>query len=708
MKILIKNTIILFFFFLIHDIHSQSCTCPANASPPSVLANKSSTYSPQAVVINGVNYGVPRIIGNLIYLVKDFVVYPSILSLNTTCPTGWRPPTYAELNTVLTSFANSSVAYTNLISTSGFTAAANIAYMTSQKDNNITDPNNSTSFNYEGMFIDAVNKKAYFASINTYFSKTMAVKCVWDDTALDITVPAADPAINTGITLSSATQNLVSYLWVVNSKQATTTTYSVTITTPGCYTVQLWAKNLINNVDYNCKVIWIQNNFGSNYASSLSLASIQSVNLGIKANVNLNLFLNNGNGPIAAKSLGGFYLAYSDMGTNTVHVLEFDANYNMLVNRDLQMNVLCMDIVATEWGFVIYAKYTNDTNHAFLAGYNSDYSNRFTRTLMNNGQTPSSVTNNANEVSFYSSNGVRVPGTEVMFAANNGKLSYGRGRIGLIFAHYNYFGLTSVGTRIDHTGDTYYSFDSNGQNERYAWGWLTSHSLYQSHYYNGQYFITAALGDDYQENITFCIVDGFNTDGFYDPVRQGYFRHPKLCWVVIPGNIPGDGAGHSCGRLGGIHQFGSTFALVYSRKPCTTINAEQVVVTNTVNELAVISFNIVNGALTNFNKKTILPSADYIMAVRSVKYGNKILVNYAVQNTSAGQSFDNAYFTGSEGNYFLLTDITGTLYTNPFKYSALSTPTSDDIVVLQNGQVVWANVDVNNNLSIYYANSNKP
>ena len=66
-----------------------------------------------------------------------------------------------------------------------------------------------------------------------------------------------------------------------------------------------------------------------------------------------------------------------------------------------------------------------------------------------------------------------------MFKPANGKVAFNKGRIGVVFAHYNHFGLKEDGTRDDHTGDTIVHFDENGENEILISSWSASHSLQQ-------------------------------------------------------------------------------------------------------------------------------------------------------------------------------------------------------------------------------------
>ena len=72
----------------------------------------------------------------------------------------------------------------------------------------------------------------------------------------------------------------------------------------------------------------------------------------------------------------------------------------------------------------------------------------------------------------YDSNGSPAYGMRFMYRPDNGKLLYSRGRIFLIFDHYNYF-LDNGG----HTGDTVVTFNEILLDMDFGITWGASHSL---------------------------------------------------------------------------------------------------------------------------------------------------------------------------------------------------------------------------------------
>jgi len=225
--------------------------------------------------------------------------------------------------------------------------------------------------------------------------------------------------------------------------------------------------------------------------------------------------------------------------------------------------------------------------------------------------------------------------------------------------------------------------------------------------YNEQYFITASLGDVYPQNIRVCVVDPTQRTTSFDGARQKNVNNPYNCADVVPGIIPGDGAGNSCGRIGGLLYSGPTVALIYARKPCNIISYDKTNEISTDNEIGLITFNIANGNVTNINKVKII-NADQITGLRAAKYGNGIFITYIINNsTSSSNSFNLQYIVGdtSAGEYHfaMLVDFSGNIITQPFVYDGNpNVSPSDELRVLLDGTVVWSFIGLDNTLSLYY------
>ena len=103
-----------------------------------------------------------------------------------------------------------------------------------------------------------------------------------------------------------------------------------------------------------------------------------------------------------------------------------------------------------------------------------------------------------------------------MFEPDNGKLIYSRGRVFLIFCHYNYF----LDKKEGHTGDTTVTFNDILTDMDFGDTWGSSHSLIQSATFDEFYFWTAALGDAYPKGINVEYTSKREFSNNYDPVHK--------------------------------------------------------------------------------------------------------------------------------------------------------------------------------------------
>ena len=297
---------------------------------------------------------------------------------------------------------------------------------------------------------------------------------------------------------------------------------------------------------------------------------------------------------------------------------------------------------------------------------------------MNNGNNP---TTNVDGLVFYDSKGEPLFGTNAMYEPHNGKLAYGQGRLNLIFAHYNKF------EGEGHTGDTYYSLDLSGDpiNAKYAWSWQTSHSLIQSHIYDGKYFVTAALGDAYPEGISLSVIDINKNGNAYDSKKGTY---PNLVYVTdskLLGDIVGNHIGGSYGRLAGVLLFDSVYAVVYSIKKSSGDSRDGIYLA---------TFNYKEGAINLLSSNVVSSGiAGKLKNLRCAKYGGRILITYILNKTDYNLDYPSGYQDLNEDTYYLLASLEGKIIAGPFKSSTQNEAISEDIRELKDGSLRWGYVD---------------
>ncbi|MCP3685536.1 MAG: hypothetical protein GY861_23040 [bacterium] len=317
---------------------------------------------------------------------------------------------------------------------------------------------------------------------------------------------------------------------------------------------------------------------------------------------------------------------------------------------------------------------------------------------MNNGT--GNPTSRREQISFYNKDGNILYGMQTMYRPHNGKLAYGKGRVCLVHAHYNYFGAKSGG----HTGDSLFCFDESGRNERYGWSWGASHSLIQSIHYDGNLFVTASLGDMFPKNIKICAADPRQETGF-DKTRNTNAAYKIWCKNLIEDGegINGNGTGKACGRLGGIMRLGKKYAVAYARSPCTVRDYYGKTQSSKRNEIGIVTFEINGTSFTNFKITSLGQKASNVVGLRSGKYGKNIYITYATVSSDSTGSPTSDRFTGSsEKQYGMLVNFDGKILNGRFDVSTFSLPQSDDLRVLKDGTLAWGAVDSAGNLKLHY------
>jgi len=271
-----------------------------------------------------------------------------------------------------------------------------------------------------------------------------------------------------------------------------------------------------------------------------------------------------------------------------------------------------------------------------------------------------------------------------MFDPENGRLAIGRGRVAVMFAHYNYFGTSG-----NHTGDTFISVDLETcavplqTDIKLGWSWGASHSLYQQLYYDGSKFVSAALGDANPQNILFSVV--------YLNGSTNILTNEKL----LNGDIPGLGNGKSSGRLGGLVKLTpDLFLTTYSRFKSTGTNTQ-----NDKPELGIVSFNntlnrIKTRALTNDNN---------VNTIKTAKFGNRLIIGYALTNQthSANGYLPQVSSPDTDTMYVMVVTPSTAIVSGPIEVANFSISPSDDWETLSDGRVVWTYVGEDNVLRLW-------
>ena len=675
---------LLFCFSFINLEPLPTCQCPSSHELPKEI-EIDKNFSPSNIIIDNVNYGKPVAIGEYIFLSKDLPIDRGITSLSYSCPTGFRLPTKSEYEDLLSYLGSN--ADSILTDRSGFNFKSGKLYMTSEKVYSSTDGSNNEAWCFYGLGNSGKNYEVKI--VNSYWDlSSMVARCMMDIDNVKFNVDGLtyDLLTDEKRTLTIDKSMLKGILWKIDNKISSSAKLEITNTKRGCDILEIWGIALNDQLLYDCRIFYTRPKLGNSIEASFTINKVSTLRYTFSSDRVSSIYFERPQAPITPKYDGGYYLAYNKKSNKKLTVVEFDSDDSIITEEELEYNAFPLDIIETDYGFAIYARDVTDIHHSFVVTYNFDYTKRVETTIMNNGDQPTST---RDALVFYDLNGKALFGIDKMFNPHNGKLAYGQGKLNLIFAHYNNFDESG-----GHTGDSYYSLDLSGesQNAKYAWSWLTSHSLIQSHIYDGKYFITAALGDAYPEGISLAIIDINKGGNAYDSVRKNY---PDLRYVSdsnLIGYITGNHIGNSYGRLGGILEFDSIYALIYSIKKSSGDDRDGIMLTK---------FSYENGDIHLISTDYILHGiAGKLKNLRCGKYGGRILITYILNKTDYGLDYSPYYQDLNEETYYLVSDLDGTVTAGPFRSDEQNEALSEDLRELKDGSLRWGYVDSKNVLRI--------
>lgn len=164
-----------------------------------------------------------------------------------------------------------------------------------------------------------------------------------------------------------------------------------------------------------------------------------------------------------------------------------------------------IDIDKTNTGFVLLCKDSRDPNHLYLLSISEKGETIWLNTIMQNENNP--IVASSNQLMFFDPETEKpVYGMNTMHSPVSGRISYGKGKICVIFSYYNYFG-NNKGEREDHNADTIIIFNEDGTEVNLVSNWNCTHSLTQRSAFDGKFFYTVSLGDAYPQNIKILQID---------------------------------------------------------------------------------------------------------------------------------------------------------------------------------------------------------
>lgn len=670
---------------------------------PSGTSSDIVKLSPIDDLVDGEFLGRLVSVGGIIFTQQNFSIKNNSKTLELEykkkCPRGFRLLSKKDLLVLANSLQGNN--FSKYIDQEHLNLPLNVYILSSDKEFPLDFSEKPSAFSFHGIMIVADDRSLKLETRTTFSNEVPKVtKCVLDSYQTNADRVKEEEDLRQG------------YPYKVVISMYTAIDYQVELTggihlsgqgffdfTPylaGCFYMKIKWKMWDGTIVTNCRGFTVQPTFGTDYKTSLNVDKISEIEYNLEQVAReVKLHFRGASAPIAAKPDWGAYILYSLKSNNQLKVMEVDNNMNRLSTIDLKMEGLPLAIAATESGFVVYMQNAQDRHSSMLAYYSENGSRKWTRTIMNNGDKPATA---KDQVTFHDASGELVHGMQAMYRPDNGKLSVGRDRIVLIFSHYNNFEAGKSGFR-GHTGDSTISFDMNGNDVLLGTSWGTSHSLAQQIVYDGLQFLTASLGDAYPQQIRFSVHNGKYKSTFVDGKTGKQNRYESFSKSdVVPGSIPGDGEGRSCGRLGGLHLIRKAqfihYAQVYSRRACTT-SVQGQLNTNKEDEIAIVFFD------RNLNRigKHKLGDGWKVNSIKSAKYGENIFVMYSTTDRpeKLASEFVPNTFSEDDTCFMMLASPDGTLRHKTVKLDKCIFG-NDNPVTLQNGNVGWTFVDATGKL----------
>jgi len=678
-----KYIIILLLFELI----SSLTYCPkTRKSPETIEVDQSKVINP--VTFQGKNYHTIQV-GSKIFLNDN--TFNSISSGTTAlyadstfCPTDFKIPIKSDYESLLSELGSN--AYSVMTSPTGFNMQKGKYYLTNTKG--------ETRFNKIFLYIDGSSLK--FIDEDP-FKISGAVRCMLDISKAKVVLPFNDRDVNFNekITIqNSISKYLNGYLWKIDENIYKSETFEHTFTKSGKNMIEFWGKHPGGLEIYLCEEIYV-NKKPISSSQSFEESKIKIIQTDFSMSYITKLHFARSNFPIAPRNNGGYYIAISDT-YNCLHVLSYDKNDNLIKDFNTTLKANPHDITSTDYGFAIYLIEAGNTYHSYINLYNKNFELVNTVQIMNNKQTDDMKvdSNLEKQVIKYDSKGSPVFGMRFMYRPDNGKLIYSRGRIFLIFAHYNYF-LDNGG----HTGDTVVTFDDFLTDMDFGITWGASHSLIQSATFDENYFWTAALSDAYPEGIKVEYTSKKNFTSDFDPVNKKYNSRIVGSNTALAGYIKGYHSGPADGKLGGILYFEKfkLYCLVYAKTP----NYSDDVQKNNTNIIFITSWKFENNIISNKTYEIKIFKTGNLMQLRAGKYGDdKIFITYAETSYSGNGGYGSIY-KGTIPRVYVVRVPDMTTIISDEKYDKLLMNTNEDLRTFRDGVLIWGGANKDGKLVIH-------
>ena len=675
----------------IYLISSRLFSCPETKEPPQTVDNPNFSFEPVLF------YGDPLklvVISDLVLVnpQNDFVqsIKEDLID-SQYCPSNYVIVKKEDLEAIIDDLGDN--AYSTFTDANGLAMEEGIYYNTNTKGNG----------DYNKIFMILKDKKIEFEDFDPldYVQNPMRTQkfhtiCKLNIPKIELVFPEdkRDFEYNTKLEIQVNNYDyFMAYLWKVNDEIIKTEKVKLSLTESGVNNVEFWGKYVSGKMEYLCEIFYVENEKISDEIE-FDESKIKQITTEFKMEYKGAVTFTTSNSPVAPRDDGGYYIAVQKTD-KFLHILSFDKDDNLIKDFDTQEKARPHDITTTYSGFAVYVMDDENRNHAYITAYNKDFIMMNRVQVMNNDRkdqetdsTPDKQLtryNNKGNIEFY---------MRFTYQADNAKLIYSRGRIVLIFAHYNYF----TDEKMGHNADTVATFNDNLEDLDFGVIWGASHALIQSATFDDNYFWTATLSDAYPQGIRVQYISKRDFQNNYDAVEKKNNLRVNGANSNLAGTIKGYSNGWADGRLGGLLYFDKLelYCLIYAKTPNYSKDDK-----NNKNIIYISTWKFNNSKIEPANVTEIkVLETNNVMQLRAGKFGcDKVFIMYHETKTSGHNYYGNVP-RGTVPKIFVIRLPDFEFIRDDVKIDSLLMNTNEDLRTFRNGELIWATSDSKNNLVI--------
>ena len=453
--------------------------------------------------------------------------YTSSYNNSKHCPTDFIIPKKEDYESIISQLGDR--AYSILTDKNGFNMTKGLYYLTTTR---------GYSDDWFGFYLMHLDGNIIKFSDMDSTSTLVTIRCMLRVPEVKIFSPGieTDFDLKTSYLFKNNGKYFNGYLWRIDNTIFETQNFTYTFNYSGNHRIQFWGSLINGKVLYSCNYAYVRKKSVSKEQNYKNIKLIKT---------NFSLYyvgfttFQHANAAVAPKINGDYLIAVSDL-MKFIHILHFDRNDNLI--RDFNTTNLGFphDIVETDYGYVLYAIH-DDYFRSYLNLYNKKFELINTVNVMNNDlhDNRKQSSNPNKQIMKYDNKGSPAFGMNFMGRPSSGKLVYTKGRIYLIFGHYDYT------ARDDgHNGDTTITLNDILRDIDYGNTWGTSHTLIQSATYDENFFITAALSDP-GLNVYYTSKTEFDLfwNHYYDAVEKRFNVRKYFGSSYLVGKMTGSNTG---------------------------------------------------------------------------------------------------------------------------------------------------------------------